>query len=1023
VKVYDIKTYKYTLTGDYADFYLGSHSTNSVYLNHDTYNLRISEEGQERINEDITIGSTDYYYVYQPTSNFQCRLTLQSTEGINLDINDFHISVNRSNGGSYSVFDLVNNIFNVDEGTNIYFEIEDYLGNSIELVDDVKVASTMEQQTTVDINSTQVFPLLSGELIEYILSKNFYEIGYYDSDVDYHQFTIYLDSNQAYELNRSKICFISLTDQQGTHLFFEDYKTYINGSLIYENIFYEDAGDDVNITVTDRYDYEVYQDVYSVDLVDNYIPITLTMYSLKIMNQQELFNHVNITRDPDYYISEYYWSEWIAPGERIEFKLFAGNYIINLTDTENGWSSYEYELNGDDTLLFSSDNIISNVLINIANTNTTIGNLITYVQIDLTNQNAEINNSIISIEINIESINSTLGDLLIDIDTAITNINSSIISQILSLGTEITNINSSLSDQILTITTDISNLDTDIMSQFYTLGVSIENINGSIIDQILLIGVNISNVETFLNDQILSIGVNITNLDTSIEEQIVSVISSIENVNTTLLAQISSLSSDILNVNSSIIGQMVELGVNITNMETLIEDQLLLLEVDITNINSSIIEQILLVIADIENIETVIEDQSLVILSDITNMNSTILNQMVLLGVNITNINASISNQILNLNLDLTNINASISNLLFYLDVDITSIANDISTLYIFAENSFVNLNNSIDDYFININNEIISINETISNLVIGIDNSIYLINGTISTLITSLENSIYLMEVDIDSALFNLGTTLDIIGSNITSNFIVINNSISLVDNNIDASTLAILNNILLVNNTISDLINEVYTSVYLINNSIYTATVDLGTYLTLMNNTISGNFSVVLEMNEFLTDMLQKTMFSELLNWTNIGFNTSLLENQIDVWSFINDYKNTSAIIELKYDNIIDEILISAQSTIDQYLPATDVEYRIYSVEDKEYLNDWEDLPDTMVVDFGFYEADIPIDPMPIVNTFQNYLWVMIFLFGLLSFAVFLLFKIRGKVESNPKRRKKFKQSPTSTNKNIIK
>ena len=86
-------------------------------------------------------------------------------------------------------------------------------------------------------------------------------------------------------------------------------------------------------------------------------------------------------------------------------KMFAGHYVFNLTDTENGWSSYEYELNGDDVLLMSSDNIISNVIYNIANVNTTIGNQITNVQIDLTNQNSDINNTIINIDINLSNVN------------------------------------------------------------------------------------------------------------------------------------------------------------------------------------------------------------------------------------------------------------------------------------------------------------------------------------------------------------------------------------------------------------------------------------------------------------------------------------------------------------------------------------------------------------------------------------------------------------------------------------------
>ena len=66
VKVYDIKTYKYTITGDYANFLVGAKSTHSIYLAPDIYNMRIFEGELEVVKENIIIGSTDYFYVYTP---------------------------------------------------------------------------------------------------------------------------------------------------------------------------------------------------------------------------------------------------------------------------------------------------------------------------------------------------------------------------------------------------------------------------------------------------------------------------------------------------------------------------------------------------------------------------------------------------------------------------------------------------------------------------------------------------------------------------------------------------------------------------------------------------------------------------------------------------------------------------------------------------------------------------------------------------------------------------------------------
>jgi len=64
---------------------------------------------------------------------------------------------------------------------------------------------------------------------------------------------------------------------------------------------------------------------------------------------------------------------------------------------------------------------------------------------------------------------------------------------------------------------------------------------------------------------------------------------------------------------------------------------------------------------------------------------------------------------------------------------------------------------------------------------------------------------------------------------------------------------------------------IQNMLTQVYLINNSIYNAVVNLGTSLSIDNNEILGNLTIILQLNEELTDLFVNTMFSEYLDWTN--------------------------------------------------------------------------------------------------------------------------------------------------------
>jgi len=837
VKVYDIKTFKYTLTGDSADFFVGPNRDYEVYLTPNTYNLRITEEGDEKVNTNITIPTSGVLqHVYTPIERLECRIALFNTIGESLEFTDYHIKVNRSLNGIYNEFSLLDSIFSADKETYAYISIydrfdtlidtferltSDYIDLELEVYQ-LQIKNLMVQKTTLDINSSYTYPLLSGDSIYFMLSKEYYKIGYYDSDNDYHQFSIYLDSNQAYELNHSKICFLSYADQQGNHLSFENYKTYINGSLIYENIFYEDAGDDVNITITDRYDYEVYQDIYSVDSGDNYIPITLTMYSLKVMNQQENFNHINITRDPNYYESEYFWSEWIAPGEIIDFKLFAGHYVINLSDEENsGSSEYGYELSGDDFLLISSGNTIYNVLYNLANVNSTIGNQITYICVNLTNQNSEINNSIVFLTVNIESLNSSLGSLLVDMDFSLSNIANNISS--------------------LYVFTNNSfiNLDNQINSSFIYMENNIISINQSI--STLVIGID--NSISILNG-------TVTTMFTEMNQQFIVTQTSIDFSFTSL--------------NQS----LVQLANNISTNQVVLYN---LIEQRANDIDDNLI-----------NIQTLINL-----------LNSTVANESLVVQT------------LINL------------------------IGNNITENHVIINNLINQLGNNITEN----NLQLVSILEVIGN--------------------------------NITSNHFVIQTLLDVIGNNITENHFELLTNLNLINSTIGVNQIELINSILLVNSTITDLVLELTNQILFVNDTIYTAVLDLSTSVEFGVDVILGNITLTYEQNEFLTELYKETMFSSLLNWSDVAYNYSLMEDRIDAWEFINNYKNQSITVLLSYNEMIDNLTVSAQNTIEQYLPNEGVEYRLWSITDEEYLTEWQELPANRTVDFGFYNETISGTP----------------------------------------------------------
>ena len=841
IKVYDIKTYQYEITGDYADFYVGSRRTHIVNLTSDTYNLRIYSEGDEKINENVTIGTSDYFYIYETTGTFNCRLTLFNTEDTHLEFTDYHIKVNRSLNNVYNEFWLLDSLFSVDKETYVYISVYDRFdtlidtferlsSNYIDLeleVYSLQIKNLMEQRTTIDINATNIFPLLSGDSVYFTLSKSYYEIGYYDNNNSYQQFTIYLNSNQAYELNRSKICFLSYADQQGTHLYFDNYKTYLNDSLLYENVFYREIGDSVGIEIKDRYGISIKNETYTVISGDNYIPITLTMYSLKVMNQQEIFNWINITRDPLYYESEMYWSEWIAPTEIIEFKLFAGYYKINLTDNENSGSSfYSYTLSGDDILLISSGNLLSNVIINIANVNVTLGNQITNVEINITNQNSAINNTVINIEINLSNVNSTLGTMLTNIDLSITNIAN-----------------------------------------------------------------NISSLYTFTNNSFLNLGNNINNSFISIGNNIIA-------INNTISTLVIGLDGKITVVNATINTMFTEMNSQFIVVQST-------LDFSFAFLNQTIIQ----------------------------------------IGNNITN------NQV------------ALNNLIIQRANEINNSLIQISTLVNLINSSVVN-ESLVIQTLVNI------IGNNITENHVAINNLINLIGNNITENNVNMVNLIELVGNNITTNHFVIQTLIDLVGNNITNNHLELLTNINFINSTIDQNQIELINRLLFINNSINTMALDLTNQIILVNNTIYSAILNVSTSIDFNSDNILGNISLTYEQNDFLTELYQTTMFSSLLNWSDVAYNYSLMEDRIDVWEFVNLYNDQAIEIQLKYGDLIETLTVSSQNTIEQYLPSSDVEYRLYSISDDKYLTEWEELPENKTVSFGFFETEVPYEPEPLIT-----------------------------------------------------
>jgi len=862
LKLYDVevKSWVFTDEAEQENMYVEPFGQNDLILPYvDDWNLKIYEK--DILAEEITIPITYdlYTHVFESYLPKTCFVSFYDADNEYLEFYDFKTYIDYTlYGTTFTDQRLTSREFYADEDSSIAFRVYDSFNTSIysqsrnanTLIDitlsvyELKIKNEKSNPISYSLNKdgssiTKTGSLFESEILTMDIATGNYSFEYLEEgESEYEEFNFTMTGDYYFRVNRSQMCFLSYTNQRGEYLNFHQFKTYWNGTLLYENIFYEDIGINASIEITDHYDISVKNYSFIVSSGDNYIPITLTMYSLKLMNQQENFNHINITRDPNYYESEYSWSEWIAPGEIIKFQLFAGYYKINLTDTEHDtYTYYAYTLSGDDILLITSNNTLAQIIYNIANVNTTIGNQITAVEINLSNQNSDINNTIISIEINLDNVNSTLGNLLTDIELDILNLDSDI-------GTLFTFTNNSF-----------INLDSAINSSFIYLENNIWSINESI--STLVIGVD--NNISIMNG-------TITTMFTEMNNQFI-------------------VTQTVMNLSFAFLNQSItQIANNISDNHVILYN---LIEQRANEMNNSLI-----------NIQTLIN----LLNSSVANESLTVQTLINVMGNNMTNYYSTINN-----------------------------------------------LLNLIDNNITNNNIQLVSILELIGN--------------------------------NITTNHFVIENLLDVIGNNITSNHIEMLTNLNLINMTIDQNQIELINRLLLINTTINDLFFDLSNQILLVNDTIYTAVLNLSTSVEFGVDVILGNLSLTYEQNEFLTELYKETMFSQLINWTGAGYNYSIMDDRIDVWEFINNYKNDSIQVFLQYNDQIENLTVSAQNTIEQFLPNQEVEYRLWSVANGEYLTEWTPLPENKTVSFGFYETEIPVDPTPIVNNMMIMFWVFIF------------------------------------------
>ena len=388
------------------------------------------------------------------------------------------------------------------------------------------------------------------------------------------------------------------------------------------------------------------------------------------------------------------------------------------------------------------------------------------------------------------------------------------------------------------------------------------------------------------------------------------------------------------------------------------------------------------------------------VLQNINNLNSSINSQFTYVALNFTNTNSQIGNQTTIISLNFENINTTFDDMLLY------------------QQNSFDFMNSSLDVLLLNSNNSFNFINSSLNTLYSLSSSSFVFMNSTLNVLMTQSENSFEFLNSSVNNIYYlslysfeALNSTLENVQTTMLQNFTFTNSQIannqlevltqfSIVNSNVTNNSQSIISNLYAVNSSIANLISEMESNVLLVNDTIYSAVLDVSTNLALDSNMILGNISITYRQNEFLTELFKRTRFSDLLNWTDVGYNYSLIEDQVDAFTAVSYSYNESVNLLLEYNNHVESILLGYREPEILWLPSENVNWAIQSVATGEYLQNWTSI-ENKTMKYGTWSEPIPATPDDLNANQQNWMLIVITLaiFGIAAVLVIILLVQRSK------------------------
>jgi len=418
-------------------------------------------------------------------------------------------------------------------------------------------------------------------------------------------------------------------------------------------------------------------------------------------------------------------------------------------------------------------------------------------------------------------------------------------------------------------------------------------------------------------------------------------------------------------------------------------------------------------------------DDYLLITSDLTIQNA--IN-------NIVNVNRTIGNQITNVELNITNQNSQINNSIVNVDISITSMNTTLGTQLLTMNAGVISVNSTINQQTLYITSLMANLNSTINSQTTYIQSLIANVNSTINaqttymtTLFTNINSTILQQSANLEQYLININNTINSIDVNLTQTFFtdLMNNQTgqltgyitSTVNNQTTTITYQINNETAYIN---SQLLN--------VNNSIISNTISI-------NGSMNFQFNEVKSSNSEIQNLIQRTSYSTLINWSEDVQITGIIE-----LTLTNSYP-FPILFELKRGTKVQNFTIYTENFVKTYVPGGLYQYRMRNADNGTFVRHRENESSSLAATFAnffvsnnsnyistsFARVPTPITVTATGNDWANIIVVFVFI-GVITLIVFLVWRerktsvggkdITGAINDKPRKSgKKGKSTPVSS------